>query len=150
MRDRVADAIASQVLSRTPVGQAATAASVAEEIGVSMRTLQRKLSAEGASFRDVSAAVRRSLAEQMIVSGQDPYAVSDALGFSRPSAFYRAFRRWTGMATRDFRRALRPARPATLPLPGIGAPPPPPPESGARAIEIEIAIEPGTPGEKVA
>lgn len=83
------------IASAPPEG--GSAAWVARKLHVSVRTLQRKLVAEGTSFRDVCDAVRGQLAREYL---SDP-AVSIAevaflLGFSDPSSFNRAFRRWTG------------------------------------------------------
>jgi len=74
-----------------------SAAKVARVLHVSVRTLQRKLVAEGTTFREVYEAVGAQLAVNYL---SDPTvsiaAVDFLLGFSDPSSFNRAFRRWTG------------------------------------------------------
>jgi AraC-like DNA-binding protein len=74
-----------------------SAPAVARALHVSMRTLQRKLEADGTTFRDVSDSVRRRLAEGYLADPRVSIAeVVFLLGFSDPSSFTRAFRRWTG------------------------------------------------------
>ena len=75
----------------------------ARSLGMSRRTLQRKLAERGLSFRrvldDVRLARCRSL---MSEEGWSALAACEVLGFSEPSAFYRAFRRWTGVSPRRY------------------------------------------------
>lgn len=76
----------------------------AEKMGVSARTLQRRLRAEGSSFSRVLENLRRDLSEELL-SNPD-LAVSEVaflLGYSEPSAFQRAFRRWRGMSPRSYK-----------------------------------------------
>jgi AraC-like DNA-binding protein len=70
---------------------------VARRLGVSRRTLQRRLLEDGTSFREVVDAARREVALSEL--GRGTATVTDLaflLGFSQHSAFSRAFRRWTG------------------------------------------------------
>lgn len=69
----------------------------AGELGMSQRTLSRRLRAEGTSFREVLEAVRRELAEAWLDDPRNAvYEVAYLLGYSEPSTFHRSFRRWTG------------------------------------------------------
>jgi len=69
----------------------------AEDLGVPRRTLQRRLEERKTSYRNVVDSVRRELATEWLRDGKVSHAeVAYALGFSDPTAFYRAFRRWTG------------------------------------------------------
>ncbi len=78
---------------------------IAAAAGASPRTLQRRLAAEGASLRRISDTVRRDLALELIGVADAAIAdVSYRLGFADPSAFHRAFRRWTGCTPEQFRR----------------------------------------------
>jgi AraC-like DNA-binding protein len=74
-----------------------TTATVARALHVSERTLQRKLTAAGTSFRHVCDATRQGLAMGYL---SDPRAsisgTAFLLGFSDQASFTRAFRRWTG------------------------------------------------------
>lgn len=70
---------------------------VASDLSMSTRTLGRRLTEEGTSFRAIEAAARRERAEVML--RQPAYTleqVADALGYANCSAFVRAFKRWHG------------------------------------------------------
>lgn len=92
--------IASQVreiLDRGPAGHRPTVSDIAGELAVSPQTLRRKLRDEGTSAREIKEQVLRDAAIASLVRGEETVtALSRRLGFSEPSAFSRAFRRWTG------------------------------------------------------
>jgi AraC-like DNA-binding protein len=72
-------------------------AKVAKAIGMSERTLHRRLGAEGTSFQDVLDDTRRELAEQYLSRGDLSLAdTTYLLGFNDQSSFFRAYRRWFG------------------------------------------------------
>lgn len=76
----------------------------ASEIGISARTLQRRLGEQGTSFSKVLDDLRRELSDELLADRK--LAVSEVaflLGYSEPSAFQRAFRRWRGVSPRRFR-----------------------------------------------
>jgi AraC-like DNA-binding protein len=77
---------------------------VAAKMGLSRRTLQRKLAAEGVTFEGVLDDLRRQLALHYL-NGKKVSANETAylVGFSEPAAFSRAFKRWTGASPRAFR-----------------------------------------------
>ena len=82
------------------------ASSIASRLGMSLRTLSRRLAAEGTSYRDLMDDVRRNLAlEQVGNSSLDLAEIASRLGFSHGAAFHRAFRRWTGQPPLRYRRA---------------------------------------------
>ncbi|MFD2932605.1 AraC family transcriptional regulator [Spirosoma flavum] len=71
--------------------------SIASNLNVSSRSLQRKLQEEGVTYQQLSDSTRKSLALHYLESGQYPVKeVSYILGYNELSAFNRAFRRWTG------------------------------------------------------
>lgn len=81
------------------------AGSVARELGMGVRTLQRRLKDEGVRFQDVVDSVRHHRALELVLDPSEPMvAISDRLGFSDARAFRRAFRRWTGMSPDRYRR----------------------------------------------
>ncbi|HYY42110.1 MAG TPA: helix-turn-helix domain-containing protein, partial [Pyrinomonadaceae bacterium] len=81
-------------------------AAVARQLGLSARTLQRKLRAEGTSYQDLLDLMRRDLARRYLQERDMAVCeVAYLLGFSGPSAFHRAFRRWTGVTPKEFRQA---------------------------------------------
>ena len=77
---------------------------VADLLCVSERTLQRRLSEEGTSFAELVDAVRRERAERMLARGfLSVTEMACELGFSDPSNFYRACKRWFGLSPSSLR-----------------------------------------------
>jgi AraC-like DNA-binding protein len=75
----------------------------AAQLGVSVRTLQRRLAEEQLSFQQLLDAFRHERAMQLLDEGQSSIGdVAYALGYAEQSAFTRAFRRWTGVAPRTW------------------------------------------------
>lgn len=86
--------------------QPATADSAADALGVSTRTLHRRLADEGTSFQRVKDDFRRDRALQLLTRSQAPINhISEALGFDSTASFHRAFRGWTGETPGAFRGA---------------------------------------------
>ncbi len=71
---------------------------IAKALGISARTLRRHLDGQGESFRGVIDGLRRERADELLGRGMAVKEVAFALGFSEPSAFSRAYKRWTGKA----------------------------------------------------
>ncbi|AEF40671.1 Transcriptional regulator, AraC family [Hoyosella subflava DQS3-9A1] len=70
---------------------------IASQLHMEERTLRRKLTMEGVSFRDLVDEVRSTLAIEMLGNGQLTVAeVAVRLGYNDGAAFSRAFKRWTG------------------------------------------------------
>jgi AraC-like DNA-binding protein len=70
---------------------------IARKLGVNVRTLQRRLAENGSSFQDVLDELRHDLALRLLDERRVAVAeVAYLLGYSEPSAFHRAFKRWTG------------------------------------------------------
>ncbi len=85
---------------------------IAERLHLSSRTLHRRLAEEGSSFRAIRDALRRDLALTWLAKSEVPIAqVASDLGYAEPSAFYRAFIEWTGMAPAHYRRQWAQASP---------------------------------------
>jgi AraC-like DNA-binding protein len=85
---------------------------VAAQMMMSERTLQRRLAEEGTSFTNLVDDTRRELARQSLSAGElSLKMLSFQLGFSEPSAFYRACKRWFGMAPSDIQHLAHQARP---------------------------------------
>lgn len=84
-----------------------SAAALARRLGMSVRTLQRRVGELGTSVRSLIDEVRAATARQLLT---DPdltlFDISLALGYSTESAFRRAFRRWTGQSPAQYRRRM--------------------------------------------
>jgi AraC-like DNA-binding protein len=91
---------------------------IARRLAISPQTLRRKLAAEETSLRHIRETVLRDAAVTALVDGTESLGeISQRLGFSEPSAFTRAFRRWTGSPPSAYREPREPS-----PDPG-GTPP---------------------------
>lgn len=103
-RDRdAARAVRDQLARALPL--AGSLEEVARALGLASRTLHRRLRAEGTSFRAVKDALRRELATAWLAQGGRSVAqVAADLGYSEPSAFFRAFQGWTGQSPSGYRR----------------------------------------------
>ncbi|MBA2539758.1 MAG: AraC family transcriptional regulator ligand-binding domain-containing protein [Deltaproteobacteria bacterium] len=78
---------------------------VAKRLGLTSRSLQRRLKEEGTSFNLVREQTRRDLTQRYLAEKLSISEISFLVGFSEPSAFFRAFKRWTGMTPIEARRA---------------------------------------------
>ena len=77
---------------------------MASMLCMSERTLQRRLTEEGTSFAELVDEVRRELAQRYFAhSDFSPTEITFALGFSDPSNFYRACKRWFGRSPATMR-----------------------------------------------
>jgi len=101
-RARVREALGQ----RTANGAAARVEPVARELGLSVRTLHRRLRAEGTSFRELLAEhkLERSL-WQLELASTSAKQVAFELGFADPASFHRAFKRWTGGTVGQYRES---------------------------------------------
>jgi AraC-like DNA-binding protein len=77
---------------------------VASELSMQPRTLNRRLQAEGKSFRELTNEARFEVARQLLAGTR--MGITDialALGYADPSSFTHAFQRWSGVAPSDWR-----------------------------------------------
>ena len=87
-----------------PHGQA-HANIVAKELGMSERTLARRLAEEGVTFIEVLQQLKASLAGRYLENDGIPISrIAWLLGFEEVSSFSHARRRWTGKSPRELRR----------------------------------------------
>lgn len=77
---------------------------IAAQMGVSTATLRRRLSQDGASFRDLRREVLNENAKRLLLERRSVADVAEALGFSEYRAFNRAFRDWNGITPKTFIR----------------------------------------------
>lgn len=100
-------AVEAALRRQLPQG-AADKGQVARELGMSVRTLGRRLRSEQTSFQAVLDTVRARLARHWLQSSSMAiYEVAFLLGYSEASAFHRAFRRWTGQGPAVWRAAAQ-------------------------------------------
>jgi AraC-like DNA-binding protein len=79
---------------------------IARRLGMSERTLHRRLAEQGESFQALATDARRDAAEALLKSDTRNVAeVAFLTGFGDQSAFTRAFKRWTGQTPAAFRDA---------------------------------------------
>ncbi len=103
----MADRARSMLLECLPSGEA-TLQQTAHRLGVSPRTLQRRLNDEGVTFRQLVKATRHRLARHYLTNTLLSYReISFLLGFDEPSSFFRAFHDWSGQTPDSFRNAAR-------------------------------------------
>lgn len=98
--------VVGKIIERLPDGPPSQR-QIADALHVSNRTLQRKLKEEGTSFMDLLQDTRLQLARKYLRSpGRSVVETAYLLGFSEPSTFSRAFKRWTGRAPADYREEI--------------------------------------------
>lgn len=78
---------------------------LAAALHLSARSLHRRLAEEGTSYRQIRDALRRDEALHRLENAHERICdVAAALGYSEPSAFFRAFVAWTGVSPSEYRR----------------------------------------------
>lgn len=80
---------------------------VAAALNLSVRTLRRRLDAEGTSYRELVSETRQMLAEELLAIGATVEDIADRLGYADASSFTHAFQRWTGTSPGRFARTVR-------------------------------------------
>ena len=86
------------------VGRMPDIDTVAGQLCMATRTLQRQLACEGTSFRALIDEVREALAEELLTSAHLKLdEVSERLGYAEPASFIHAFKRWKGVPPGRFR-----------------------------------------------
>jgi len=102
--ESIADRVGRLLSSALGEGDA-TLAAIAKRLRMSERSLQRKLADEDTSFDALLDAMRRDLALRYLADPKIAIAeVAYLLGYSEPSPFHRAFKRWTGVTPSEARK----------------------------------------------
>lgn len=96
---------------------------VGKALGITPQTLRRRLQDEGQGYQAIKDDLRRDIAIEYLARPDLTLVdIANLLGFSEPSTFHRAFKKWTGVAPGEYRhtrlqtpagpRSEQPARPA--------------------------------------
>lgn len=97
--------VRSALLEGLPAGSVAMEA-ISRKLGVSSRTLQRRLQGEGSGYQQILDNVRMSLAQHYLeFSSMNGAEIAFLLGFEDPNSFVRAFHGWTGTTPQASRAA---------------------------------------------
>jgi AraC-like DNA-binding protein len=103
----VAERVA-RLLETMASGRLAALEEVAHQLRVSPRTLRRQLAAEGVRFQELQDSLRHRRALELLRRNELTVdEIACALGYSDPSNFGRAFRKWQGLAPSAWRREYR-------------------------------------------
>jgi AraC-like DNA-binding protein len=81
---------------------------VAKELGMSERTLQRRITEEGTTFRELLNQTRHELVREYL--RDESVEITEAaflVGYEDPNSFYRAFRAWEGKTPAEWRALNR-------------------------------------------
>lgn len=102
----IADRVKS-VLKRSLASGRPEVAHVARDLGMSERTLQRRITGEATTFRVLLSDARRELSQQLLA---DPAIhideVTYLLGYQDTTSFYRAFKDWAGVSPGEWRSGI--------------------------------------------
>jgi AraC-like DNA-binding protein len=91
------------------IGAGAAMTDVAKRLHTSVRTLQRRLTDGGMSFRQLRDLARCEMAAKLLTETNMPVAeIAHRLGFEEPASFSIAFRRWSGLTPSQYRTAPTP------------------------------------------
>jgi AraC-like DNA-binding protein len=100
---RPSDEVRRYLLARPPA-RIPDAATAARDLGISERSMRRRLAADNTSYRElVRAALETSAGHMLRDPNRSIQETAHALGFSDAGAFHRAFKRWTGRTPKQYR-----------------------------------------------
>ena len=78
---------------------------ISEHLGMSNRTLTRRLADIGIKFRELVRETQNEIAQELLKHSSNTIGeIAFQTGFSEQSAFNRAFKRWTGLSPIEYRR----------------------------------------------
>ena len=97
-------------LSRVPPAAWSSFVELAAEMRMPPSTLRHRLDEEGQSYAGIKDDIRRDVAVDMLLNTSRTVGdIATQLGYSEPSAFFRAFRKWMSKSPDAFRREARTA-----------------------------------------
>lgn len=95
--------VQQELFSAIPAGAFQTE-DIAKRLGVSVRTLQRNLTAEGTTFQQQVQAVQKAMAFSYLKMNLTTDEIASLLGYNEVNSFVRAFGKWTGTTITEYRR----------------------------------------------
>lgn len=102
LKDRIRDLVARSLSEGLPKME-----EISRRLGISVRSLHRRLSADGLSFQSLTETTRKELAEGLL---NDPHyslaEIAFLTGFAEQSSFNRAFKRWAGETPASYRKQV--------------------------------------------
>ncbi|RZF49680.1 AraC family transcriptional regulator [Acinetobacter halotolerans] len=97
--------IRRQLLLQAPA-QWAELKDIAQQLNMSTATIQRRLKQEGVSYQQLKNDIRCDIAiERLSKTNDSIQSISDDLNFHDPSAFHRAFKKWSGVSPGSYRKS---------------------------------------------
>jgi len=97
--------IVKEYLSVSTAPTIPTLDTISRLTNTSVRTLKRRMQGEGLSFRSLVSDERSKLAAELVLDRSQPLAdIAARLGYSSPSCFSQAFKRWHGVSPSQFRQ----------------------------------------------
>lgn len=102
LAERVTEFLEAHLPGRVPNGD-----SVAAALGMTRRTMTRRLASEGTGFKALLEGAQCDLAKRLLRDGESIAQIAFALDFADQAAFSVAFKRWTGETPARYRRANR-------------------------------------------
>jgi len=100
----IADRVRGALVDLMPAGRTG-AEDVAQALGISRSTLQRRLREEGTSYQDVLDATRRNMAIRYLTKTTlRADEIASVLAYRDANSFSRSFRRWTGLSPLTYRQ----------------------------------------------
>lgn len=102
LSDRIVELLNERLPGPIPNGD-----DIAQDLGLTRRTMTRHLSAEGTSFKKLLEGVLCDLSKRLLRNGESVARVAFMLGFADQAAFTVAFKRWTGETPARFRKSAR-------------------------------------------
>ncbi len=107
-KDEYTRAVTKIILSRLD-DESLSIQKVAKAMSVSVRTLQNRLEGEGVVFSELLKDIRERLARKYLNENYSVEQITYLLGFSEPSVFRKAFKKWSGVTPREYRESSLPA-----------------------------------------
>ena len=97
-----------QGLRRALAGRSPSLRLAAKELGMGVRTLQRRMRSEGFGFKQIVEETRREVALHQLKEGSVGLSeIAFLLGYENANSFFRAFRRWQGIPPGEWRKRQR-------------------------------------------